>query len=112
MVLRVQTPVSIQHFLYLPLRVGFMISGKSMAFSIDLVYSGERCDITTEKLALESKYIIAIVCGIGAVFIIIFIVICVVCKRRQLIIYIIQKCRNVAIDIIFYIILFYVYTYM
>jgi hypothetical protein len=39
--------------------------------------------ITTEKLALESKYIIAIVCGIGAVFIIIFIVICVVCKRRR-----------------------------
>ena len=36
MVLRVQTPALIQHFLYIPLRVGFMISGKSMAFSIDL----------------------------------------------------------------------------
>lgn len=47
------------------------------------VYSGERCDITTEKLALESKYIIAIVCGIVAVFIVIFIVVCVACKRRR-----------------------------
>jgi hypothetical protein len=39
--LRVQTPALIQHFLYIPLRVGFMISGKSMAFTIDLNTRGQ-----------------------------------------------------------------------
>lgn len=45
------------------------------------VYSGDTCNVKTEKLKLESKYIIAITCGSAGLLIIICIIMCIACRR-------------------------------
>ena len=49
------------------------------------VYSGEHCDIKTEKLGLEKNYIIAIAVGSGGIVILIFLIIITVLlwKRKK-----------------------------
>lgn len=46
------------------------------------VYSGPQCAEKTEKLKLESKYIIAAACGSGGFIIVIAFACCIICRGR------------------------------
>ena len=49
--------------------------------SDDFVYSGDTCSVKTEKLKLESEYIIAITCSSAGLLILICIIVCITCRR-------------------------------